>query len=252
MTNNRIILALLAASALLLGACNADIDISFDHDRVDGSGTVTTKSYAVTDFEKIEICCLLDVELDVSGGTTKSVTVSTDDNLHALLDITVANGDILSIKPKSKSDHLDSTGPMVVRITGFNIRVLDVSAATSVSGSIDDSLEVEIRSDAAASVDLRIDSDRATIKAGSASDVAITGRADFVDVVADSAASVNVEAANIKAATIDAGSAASIDIAVTESITGKAGSGARIRVSGDPDVTRIQTDTGASVEYIDN
>lgn len=252
MTNNRIILALVAASALLLGACNADIDISFDHNRIDGSGVLTTNSYAVSDFDKIEVCCLVDVELEVSGGTTKSVTVSTDDNLHALLDVAVKNGDTLSIKPKSNNDHLASTGPMVVRITGFTIRGLDVSSATSVSGSIDDSLEVEIRGDAAASIDLRVDSDHATIKAGSASDVTLTGRVDFVDVVADSAASVNLEAINIKVATIDAGSGASIDIAVTESIAGKADSGARIRVSGDPERARFRTDSGASVEYIDN
>ena len=155
MTKNRLVLALLAVSALLLGACNTHIDISFDGNTIDGSGTITTESYDLSGFDKIEVCCPLDIELDVSSGPNESVNITTDDNLHSLMEVSVVDGDTLLIKPKSNRDHLDSAGPIVVRISGFQITALEARAASSVSGTLGDASDVEIRGDAAASSDIK-------------------------------------------------------------------------------------------------
>ena len=82
----KILVLALISSALLAIGC--------DPAAITGSGNVTNKDHAVTTFDKMTVKGSIDV--DVTYGTTPSVRIETDENLHGRVTVTVVN-DMLDI-----------------------------------------------------------------------------------------------------------------------------------------------------------
>lgn len=234
----------LAAGALALSACDGGLSLTWDGETIDGSGTVTTEVYDVSDFTEIEVCCDLNVRFEFEEGP-KRVQIAIDDNLHGYLDIEV-DGNELEIKPDDNT-HLDSTGEVIVTITGYEVEGLIVDTASDVSGIFPATDAFTVEADTAADVSIEIDTDRLTVSADTSADVTVAGRADVVDVKADTAA--NVDLVDLKAvdASVQADTAASVEINASGSVTGGADTGADIYIWGNPTID-VESDTGANVE----
>lgn len=247
---NRLVLIVLAATTILLGACNPTIDVSFEGEVIDGSGTITTETYKLSGIDRIEICCSLDVEVEVIADGSDTVEIETDSNLQSVLKLSLVDGGTLSIEPDERSTHLNSTGPIVVRISDPLITAVRVRAASSLTGTFPEVDEFSVRADAGSKVNASIEADRVDVISTSASDVTLVGRGDQLTVSANSAASADLsqlEAINTK---VDATSAATVKINTTSSITGEANSSAEIEVRGGPGTFKMETSNGASVEYL--
>lgn len=246
-TSRRVLpIAGLLVGALALGACSdAEFSFSWDSETVDGNGNPTTETYEVSDFEQIEICCDLNVQFEIESGSDKIVEITIDDNLHSYLDIDV-EGDDLQIRPK-KNTHLDPTGDVVVRLSGYEIDGLEVDTSSSVTGDFPATDTFTVRADTAATVRATIDTDRLVIRTDTAADVILDGRATTVDIEADTAANVYLaELDGVVDVDVDADTAANVEVEASGTVTGHADTSAAIEVWGSPSVD-VSTDTSGSV-----
>lgn len=235
--------AAIAAGALALSACDGEISLDWDGETIEGSGTVTTEVYDVSDFTEIEVCCDMNVRFEFEEGPER-VEIAIDDNLHSYLDIEV-NGNDLEIKPDDNT-HVKPTGEVVVTISGHQIDGLMIDTASDVSGIFPATDVFTVRADTAADVSIEIDTDRLTISADTSADLTVVGRADVIDVKADTAANVDLVDLEVVDASVEADTAASIEITASGSVTGAADTGADIHIWGNPTVD-VETDTGADI-----
>ncbi len=249
---NRMLVLILAISSLLVGACSANLDISFDDEVIEGSGVMSVETYSLGGIKKVEICCGLEVDIQVVGGNSDRVEVEADDNFHSRMKVRVEDGDTLSIEPTSKSIDLRSTKPIIVRISVSEISELKVKAASEVTGTFPEVAAFKITADAAARVAATVDTDNLIVKATSASEAFVSGRADELTATANSAATLDLKELSAKDAEIDISSAANAVLTVTESVSGKANSGSDVEIYGGPGVAMIDTSSGASVSYLES
>ncbi|MFT7597332.1 MAG: hypothetical protein ACI8TP_000250 [Acidimicrobiales bacterium] len=241
--------SLLAGGALALSACGTNINLSFGAD-INGSGNHTTQTYEVGDFDKIDICCGLDVLIEIEEGDGNSVEITIDDNLHEYLDVTIANGETLEVKPKSSSS-IDHTGTLVLRIAGHEITGLDVGAGSDVGGDFPATDNFTLKVSSGSDTTVSIDADEVAVEASSGSDVDLSGRGDAVDIKANSGSDVRLTALEVQTAKVDASSGSNIEIDVADSIEGKASSSSDVDIWGNPRNVRIETTSSSDIHLHD-
>lgn len=234
----------LSAGALVLSACSgADLTFEWDVDSIDGSGTVTTEVYDVSDFTEIEVCCDLNVRFEIENGPEK-VEIAIDDNLHQHLDIEV-KGNELEIKPDNNT-HLDPTSEVVVTITGHEIDGLMVDTSSDVSGVFPATESFTVTADTSADVSIEVDTDRLDVSADTAANLSVFGRADAVVVSADTAADVDLIDLKVVDANVQADTSANVDLTASGTVTGEVDTSADLHVWGNPTID-VSTDTNGKV-----
>lgn len=230
------------AGTAMLAACGVNVDVGFDDEAV--SDTVVTESFAVEEFD----------QLDVGDAWTVLVTIGPEPSLeievseHLLDDVEVdQDGDRLSLSmddPRWFSDH---RGTREARITTPGLNRLAVTGAASVEvvSLTGDDLDVELAG--AGSVDLgEVELDRLDVGLEGASTIGGAGHVGTLTVDAEGASSMNFGRVTIDEAEIDASGASSLDLDGATVVSGRLAGASSVDVADDASVS-VRTSGGSSI-----
>lgn len=192
----------LAAGALFIGACGVDFEVSFGED---GNGVIETRTFALPEFDRIEIDAIYDVSIEVDRDATPAVSITTDENLFDELEVEVINGELVldidgSIDPSSDLD---------VTIVVAELAELQTDGVSSawVEGSGGD---LVIKADGASSIDAGdYDAANVIVDVDGVSSVELSAR-NAVTGSADGASSVDIHQAD--SVDVDTGGIADVDL----------------------------------------
>lgn len=203
------ILAGFGIAIALLAGCEIDIDASFGEE-VQGSGNMTTEIHRLDDFDGLEICCGLDVVLEVDTGPEESVEITIDDNLHELLDVEVVDGTLV-VKPE-RHTNLHYDGKLVLRLSGVRISRLDIETGSRVEGEIPPVDEVVVRSATGSESKLIIDGDVVIVEAETGASVELSGRADRLEATASTGSRIDLTNLDVLDVTSEAETGSSVQL----------------------------------------
>jgi len=164
--------------------------------QVRGSGNIVKHTYAVKDFDQVELNTI--GEVFIKQGDTESLTIETDDNILPLLDPKVENGRLI-LREEVNGHNYKPSGTVIYTIT-----VKDLSAVTT-----------------AASGDITIGAlttDKLSVLTNASGDVAIAAvKAVQVSIKSDGSGSIKIS--DLEAESIQISSLASGKIQVAGSVT---------------------------------
>ncbi|RMA64172.1 head GIN domain-containing protein [Ulvibacter antarcticus] len=198
---------------------------------ITGSGNVTTETTSTSDYDKINVVGSMDVHLE--SGSEGSISVTTDDNLHEIVEIS-SDGNTLIIKIINNVSFNSKKG---IHVT---VPFKEISAVSLV-GSGDVSSKDTIKSNmfessltGSGDIVLSIDSSNVNAKVTGSGDMTLSGTADILEVKVTG--SGDFEGKSLKSSNTQAYVSGSGDISVDASSSLKArvnGSGT-IKYSGNP------------------
>jgi hypothetical protein len=209
---------------------------------ITGFAQTTSETRTVGDFTGIRVASAFPVE--ITQGETCSVTIVGKANDTKGIKTEVTDG-ILSIAgqmPKSDDDFL-------VKVTVKNLRLLDVSGASSVTSSnqlIVDSLQV--LGSGAASVKLDVKATLIKTNLSGASNARLSGSTSTLDAMLSGAAQLKSYTLAADKVMITTGGASSAHVSPTSSITAMASGTSSIHYQGNPTVKTLNASGTASVE----
>lgn len=214
--------------ALLFFSCNFDVNFG---PGVRGNGNVMTESRTLNaSFHSIKAAEGLDVYL--TQGTSESIEVQADENLHDIILTEVKDG-VLHIHTDKNIAHSSAQKVMV--------QFDDLEKITSTSGSDVYSTNtikvdaIEIKSTSGSDMELELDAKTVTCKATSGSDLRLSGKTDKF--YAESTSGSDIKASDLRARVCEAKATSGSDISLysSEVLTAKATSGGDITYYGNPD-----------------
>lgn len=230
-TLSRFLVPAVLIGGLAVTSC-ASIELSFD-DAIDGSGTITTETTTVEEFDGLVVSEALDVRLEF-GGAANTIDITIDDNLHQELDVEVSDGVLdVSVAP---AEGVDSTETIVLQLPDEALTNVAVAEAATLKATLPPTNDLDLAGDTASRLEVTIDTDTASIKATDAATIEIDGRADAVSVVAETASTVDLRDTEVTTATVTAREAATIDVKASGQVTGEANEASTVRVWGTTDV----------------
>ena len=164
---------------LLITFCSSDAIAQWGKTKVVGNGNVTTKNINTSDYATVKVVGSMDVHLE--NGAEGNISVTTDENIHAHLDISV-DGDVLIIKTEKNVSIRTKKG---IHIT---VPVQDLSEIALVgSGDIDnkDQLKadnMEITLTGSGDIDLNVNIGTLDAKVTGSGDMDLRGSARDLEV----------------------------------------------------------------------
>ncbi len=169
----------------------------------------------------------------VSGGTLKIHVKSVrgkwgEDDTFKKLKIYVAAPDVKTFEADSGSSITLENG-----VTSNSKIGVDISSGSSIKGDIS-AKNIDIEADSGSSFKGKITATSVNVELDSGSSVSVSGKADSVTIEADSAGNFSGKDFVVKSAVIEADSASSVTLTVTESIKASADSLAKINYYGNP------------------
>ncbi|MCR4031053.1 MULTISPECIES: head GIN domain-containing protein [Flavobacterium] len=225
-------------TALLFASCN------FNMNAVEGSGNVTTEKRTVQgDFKNIKVSNAIDVVIEQSDSV--EITVEADDNLQKEIVTKVENGTLI-IECKYSSFRNITSKTVTVKMPALH--KIEASSASSVeTNGLVLSEDVILEASSAASMDLKIESDRISIDAGSGSSIDIEGKALSLTTSVSSGGSIDAEKLMANDVHADASSGGTVSVRPIVSLKADASSGANIEYSGNPKTVEKSASSGGSV-----
>jgi len=220
-------LMLLVMTAWGVGGCIGEV--------IDGSGNLTTESYALTDFNRIE--AHNGFELEVSVSDTFSIEITADDNVQEYIDVS-KSGDTLEIRLRGTRFYHSVT--VRAKITMPNLYWLELSGGSRANITGFSSLhnfEADLSGGSRLSGDLTAYYTEFELSGGSR--VELEGAGDDLIIDASGGSQLDLEDFSIDNATIglSGGSRATINISGTLDVDLSGGS--RVLYVGDPDLGNI-------------
>lgn len=224
--------------ALTLGSCRYEINPG-----IEGSGNITTETRtADQDFTSIEVGN--GIELDISQGQQKSITVETDDNLQRLIQTRVEAG-VLYVEA---GEDYDSSKPPKVSVRIPTISGLSASAGSSISsnGNIL-SPKLIVESNSGSEVIISVEAEELALETSSGSTIEVRGKA--IRLETSSASGSSIDASKLRANDIIAqtSSGSSTDVHPLVSLDAKASSGSSIDYVNKPKTLKKEESSGGSV-----
>ncbi len=173
------------------------------------------------------------IATEVNGGKLKiSVKSSKDkwgkDNTFKVLKVYVSAPNVTEFKSTSGSNIT-----LENEVTSNSKIGIDISSGSSIKGDIS-AKNIDIEADSGSSFKGKITGTSVNVELDSGSSVSVSGKADSVTIEADSAGNFSGKDFTVKSAVIEADSASSVTLTVTESIKASADSLAKINYYGNP------------------
>ncbi|MCR6719977.1 MAG: DUF2807 domain-containing protein [Chitinophagaceae bacterium] len=231
---NNSIFAFLAL--VILSSCNI-----FGGKRINGNGNVVTETHDLTGFTEISVGGAID--LYISQGSSYSIKVVTDENLHEFVSIR-KDGDELEIRPEHNMNLNGSSG-IKVYVTCPTIHKLgasgasDIVAETALQGG-----ELSIDLSGASSAKVELDYTDVDLELSGASSAELRGNAKRIAIEGSGASEVKAMDLTTADADVDISGASNVSIFVTESLKAEASGASEIVHSGG---ARVNSNTsGAS------
>lgn len=218
------------------------VSMLFGQRVVRGSGNIVTKERSVSnDFSRIEVSGPVNVE--ITRGNKFSIEVKSDDNIVSYIKTDIS-GDLLEVRLNTRA-QLRNINKMIVMVTMPALKSVEAYGAGSVttfSSFEGDQLDIEVGG--AARVNIEFEGKRLHVDAGGASQLKLEGKIHELNIDADSASSVNAKDMTARIARVEASSASSVNLTVTEEINAEASSASSIRYSGNPE--KVYTDASSA------
>jgi hypothetical protein len=216
---------------LQAGSCRCNSTFDFWRNAKTPKLPVVRQDRMLEPFTKIRVAT--PVKVTLKAGTAGTAVVETHEDLQEYL-TTKVEKDTLII---SLNGSFRNIRTMAVELPVEQLEKISVSSTASVVGETTitgDDLEIETHS--AGSLRLAVDVKRLTCRASSASCMTLSGSAVNGNFHADSAARIDAAGLNLDSSTIDASSAAYIEIGKTQELSMKKSSAASIHYQGTPQV----------------
>lgn len=228
--------ALLAVTLLFLASCQFN--------GIKGSGNVTTENRTVTgSFNSIKAERGLDVVLEQSSET--SITVIADDNLQRHIKTTVSNGVLKITADVNNFINVDSK-KIVVKVP--TIESIQASSGASFEAkSTIKSNTIALKTSSGASLNIVIESEKATTEASSGSTMRISGKAISLETAASSGSDINAEKLLSNDIIASASSGSVISIYPLVSLNADASSGGSISYHNVPKNLNKKSSSGGSI-----
>lgn len=236
--------AALGVAALAASSCSGDLDLSFG-EQITGSGDVTTERYDLGDFDEIDVCCGLDVLFEIDPEGEKSVSISTDDNIHEYLRIEVVD-DALTVTPKDNVD-LNFKNQIVVSVSGYEITEVELRDGTYATGTFPSVDQFTLKIGDGSDGDMTVDAEKFVIEATDGSVLDLEGRAGFVDVKASDGSDVRMNSVEANDVKVEATDGSVVEVQATKLVEGKATDGSDIGVWGDTTTLDVDTDDSSDI-----
>jgi len=190
---------------------------------------VVRQNRTLEPFSKIQVSAAVHVTL--KPGPAGTAVVETHEDIQDDLTTNVENGTLVIGLRGSHSN----VKKMAVELPVDRLEKISVSSAARVDGETmieGDDLEIDVSS--AGSIHLAVDVKRLTCRASSAARMTLSGSAVNGNFHAGSAAHINAAQLNLDSSTIDASSAAHVEIGETRQLSMQKSSAASIRYQGTP------------------
>ena len=107
----------------IITACNLASGVMFK--TVKGSGVVITEARQVSGFERVEVCC--GMELYLTQGEVESLEIEADDNLIDEIVTTVANRNLLIQYRETSNVNYQPSKPVRIYLSAVEIREVSIS-----------------------------------------------------------------------------------------------------------------------------
>ena len=199
-----------------------------------GNGKVQEQNRTVESFNAIHASGMF--EIHIREGSSNSIKLVADENLHELIETEVRNNTlhIRSRENISKAKELD------LYISVEELNNLDLSGAVSVkSKGVLHSSNIEIESSGAAEIDMQLETDRIRMSLSGASEVRISGTSESVSIDASGASEIKMGDLQCKNMNLNLSGASEVEAFVTEELEIDASGASDIRYRGNP---RIKQD----------
>ena len=232
---------LLTIATVTLSSCNFDIGFNQTH----GNGNVTTETRSVTeDFTKVRGSSGLDVNL--SKGTTASIKVEADENLHEIIDTEIQNG-TLHVKT-ANSHNIGKSKAKKVFVT--YIALDEVASSSGADVIVDGTLEAEnLTLDSSSGSDLEINVFAKTlyVDCSSGADIKVSGRASELTADASSGSEIDAKDLLVVNCKAEVSSGAEITVNVKDNLEVDASSGGDVNYYGNPTAVKDNSSKSGSV-----
>lgn len=210
---------------------------------VKGNGNVVMETRTVNEpFSKIKATEGLNVYLTQGG--SKSITVEADENLQELILTEVKDG-VLKIHCKEQIGKASSKK--------VNVNFKSISDITSTSGSnvystnTISSETLVLNSSSGSNMKVSVNTNDLTCDSSSGSNLKVSG--ETLSLSADASSGSNIKAGDLKAESskVSASSGANLTVNTSKALIAKASSGANVKYYGDPEMLDTDKSSGGSV-----
>lgn len=235
-----VILALIAVAVVAYSMTNWT---SLSTKSIKASKNITTETRSVSDFDKIEVDGVF--EVDVTYGSSESIEVEAPENLQEYIELNVKSGK-LSIEVKKRT-QIKSSCSIKIHIKTAKLNDFEISGASSVKLNNtlkDDNLMIE--SSGAASFKGEVDVNNAEIELDGAASANLAGTATSARIDMSGASQLNDYDFEVNDLNIDLSGASSAKITSLKSIKGDVSGASSLTYDGNPGVKNVSTSGAAS------
>ncbi|MDR0227680.1 MAG: DUF2807 domain-containing protein [Flavobacteriaceae bacterium] len=178
------------------------------------------------------------VRVYVSNPSLEGVGVSSSAKFHLLN----------SIKAKSFKVTTSSSGDYEGALVQTDNLTLEASSSSEIEGSFEVTNNTSLATSSSAEIEISLKGNKASIVSSSSSTVKVKGTAN--DVVAEASSSASVDASGFKVKTLDAraSSSGSIDMNVSETVSGRASSAGQITYTGTAKLTSKKVSSAGQIK----
>lgn len=225
-----------------IAAITAVLVFSCGFDKLEGSGNIIKKTRpAQEEFSAIEVS--RGIELVVSTGGTRSITVEADDNFHEHITTEIKGGELTIT---SKSDFRNGIVRVIVSLPKLEKVEASSSAVVRSTGTLKVDT-VEFSSDSGANIDVSVHAQEVSLDSGSGGHITISGKTD--DLQADSSSGGHIYAKGLIAKNVEAeaSSGGHTYVNPVERLAADASSGGHIFYVNTPEKLDKQTASGGNV-----
>lgn len=226
-------------SVILLASCGFDKRF----EKVDGNGTVLTKSRSINqDFKRVHAGS--GIEVIVEQSNQQSVTVIADENLHKQIRTEVKDG-ILHVTTEGTITNAKS---MRVTVQMPVIEGLEASSAAMLKnkGTLKADT-IDIIANSSADLDVTVDARSLHCESSSAGHLKIKGKAGAIEIEASSSSEIDSRGLNVNKAIVEASSAAEVYVNPTDELLAEASSSSDIYYTSTPASLSKKTSSGGSI-----
>jgi hypothetical protein len=231
---------LAGAALLLLGTAGCGLD----QPTITGSGSVVASPVAVGSFSRLEVGAAFHV--DVTTGSTETVTLHVDENVLDLVDVHVS-GDVLHIGLKPDANVNDAG--LSADVTARELSGVDASGAAQVTlnGPLEAS-PVDLSASGAGQLTASLHTDHARLQLSGASHATLSGTAGALDLEASGASNLQGGGLHVEDLTVELSGASSATVAVSGTMSADVSGASSLHYTGSPSFRRREVSGGSSIE----
>ncbi len=240
-----IISSLVAVLALTFSLSSC---ITIKVDSVRGSGNVTTKSFEVGDFERLNFSGIGRIEL--AQGNTSSLEVEAEENIIEALKIETT-GNRLHIGIKRGYINIIPTKDIIFRLTVVDLDEIDLTGAGAVvcDGFETDGLTID--SSGLGSVDMDIVAEDLEVSISGAGKVSMTGRVDTQKISISGVGGYTSRDLASRVCEIDISGAGKAEVNVTETLDITMSGVGSVEYVGNPSISQSISGVGGTIKSMD-